>query len=606
MGCMRLSTEAGRDEVRALAVIHAALEAGVRFFDTADAYCLDDSEAGHNERLLRRALDAWRGDASGVRIATKGGLRRPGGRWLNDARARHLRSACLASRLALGVPRIDLYQLHAPDPRVGIATSVRALLALQQDGVIDEIGLCNVTLRQLRDALDVARIASVQLELSPVRDAGFRSGVPEFCAANGIALIAHRPLGGAAGRARLERDEPLRELARKHAATPQQLALAWLLDLSESLVPIPGPTCVASARALARAFELRLDDDDRGRLDRRFPAGRLLRVPRERRRPEAGTDGEVVLVMGLPGAGKSTLAHGLVEQGYLRLNRDAQGGSLADLLPPLERALASGTRRVVLDNTYLTRHSRNAVIETVWRHALPARCVFLRTSLEDAQLNAVERMLRRHGRLLSPEELKAAAKSDPNTFAPGVQFRHQRELEPPELDEGFSRVDEVAFERRPAAARARRALLFWYDGVLRRSRSGARTPESPDDVELLPGRAQALRRAHEQGLLLLGLSWHPEIATGTATQAQVEACFARTHELLGVPMEALYCPHGDGPPTCWCRKPLPGLGAAFVERHALDAPRCTYVGDDPSDRALARRLGFLYSDQREFFPPRGD
>jgi len=308
----------------------------------------------------------------------------------------------------------------------------------------------------------------------------------------------------------------------------------------------------------------------------------------------------------LPGAGKSTLAHALVEQGYLRLNRDEQGGSLADLLPPLERALASGTRRVVLDNTYLTRHSRNAVIETAWRHGLPARCVFLRTSLEDAQLNAVERMLQRHGRLLSPEELKAAAKSDPNTFAPGVQFRHQRELEPPELGEGFSRVDEVAFERRAAAARARGALLFWYDGVLRRSRSGARTPACPDDVELLPGRAQALRRAHEQGLLLLGLSWHPEIATGTATPAQVEACFARTHELLGVPMEALYCPHGDGPPTCWCRKPLPGLGAAFIQRHALDAPRCTYVGDDPADRALARRLGFLYSDQREFFPPRGD
>ena len=92
---------------------------------------------------------------------------------------------------------------------------------------------------------------------------------------------------------------------------------------------------------------------------------------------------------------------------------------------------------------------------------------------------------------------------------------------------------------------------------------------------------------------------------GTATEAQVQACFARTHELLGVPMEVLYCPHGDGPPSCWCRKPLPGLGAAFIERHALDAPRCTYVGDDPADRALARRLGFLYSDHRDFFPARG-
>jgi len=602
---MRLSTEAARDEARALAVIHTALDAGVRFFDTADAYCLDDTEVGHNERLLRRALDAWPGAKGDVRIATKGGLQRPGGRWRHDARARHLGAACLESRRALGVARIDLYQLHAPDPHVGIATSVRALLALQQDGVIEQIGLCNVTLRQLQQARDVARIASVQLELSPFRDAGFRGGVPEFCAANGITLIAHRPLGGAASRARLERDELLRELAQKHAATAQQLALAWLLDLSESLVAIPGPTCVESARSLARASALRLDDEDRDRLDQRFPAGRLLRVPREQRRPAATADGEVVLVMGLPGAGKSTLAQGLVAQGYLRLNRDLAGGSLADLLPPLDRALAAGERRVVLDNTYLTRHSRNAVIETAWRHGLPARCVYLRTSLEDAQRNAVERTLQRHGRLLSPEEIKAASRTDPNIFGPGVQFRHQRELEPPEPEEGFSRIEEVPFERRPIAQRERRALLFWYDGVLRRSRSGARTPVAPDDVLLLPGRAETLRRCQEQGLLLLGLSWHPEIATGTATQAQVEACFARTHELLGVPMEVLYCPHGDGPPVCWCRKPLPGLGAAFVERHALDAARCTYVGDDPADRALARRLGFLYSDQRDFFTPRG-
>jgi histidinol phosphatase-like enzyme len=503
------------------------------------------------------------------------------------------------------VPRIDLYQLHAPDPRVGIATSVRALAALQRDGLIDEIGLCNVTLHQLQRALEVARIASVQLELSPFREQGFRSGVPEFCAGNGILLIAHRPLGGAAARARLERDELLRELAAKHAATPQQLALAWLMDLSASLLPIPGPTRVESARALARACLLRLDDDDRARLDARYPAGRLLRVPRERRRPAAPADGEVVLVMGLPGAGKSTLASGLVEQGYVRMNRDEKGGSLADLLPPLERALAGGARRVVLDNTYLTRHARNAVIETAWRHGLPARCVFLRTSLEDAQLNAVRRLLLRHGRLLSPEELKAAARTDPNMFGPGVQFRHQRELEPPELDEGFSRVDEVAFERKRPAGGARRALLFWYEGVMRKSRSGARTPVDPDDVELLPGRAEALRRCHEQGLLLLGLSWHPEIANGTATEQQVQACFTRTHELLGVPVDALFCPHADGPPACWCRKPLPGLAAVFVERHALDASRCTYVGGDASDRALARRLGFLYSDQRDFFTARG-
>jgi len=111
-----------------------------------------------------------------------------------------------------------------------------------------------------------------------------------------------------------------------------------------------------------------------------------------------------------------------------------------------------------------------------------------------------------------------------------------------------------------------------------------------------------LRRCRDEGYLLLGISWHPELAMGTASEAQVEACFARTHELLGLPLQVLYCPHADGPPVCWCRKPLPGLGVMFIERHRLDAARCRYVGDDGNDRALARRLGFQYSDHNDFFP----
>lgn len=599
---MRLSTEDDRDEARAVAVLHAALDAGVRFFDTADAYCRDESETGHNERLLRRGLRSWGGDLTGVVVATKGGLRRPDGRWVVDGRARHLAAACEASRRALGVERIELYQLHAPDPRVPLATSVRALLSLQREGKIASIGLSNVTLRQLEAAREIAEIAAVQLELSPFRDEGFRGGVPEYCAANGIRLIAHRPLGGADNRARLLRDPLLRELAERHAATPQQLALAWLLDLSERILPIPGPTRVESAKALARAAELRLLDDDRARLDERFPAGKLLRVQRSQRRPREGADGEVVLVMGLPGAGKSTLARELVGQGYARLNRDEAGGRLADLVPALGRTLASGQRRVVLDNTYVSRHSRNAVIEKAWEHAVPVRCVWLRTSLEDAQVNAVQRLLARHGRLLGPEELRTAAKTDPNTFGPGVQLRHQRELDPPGLSEGFSRVDEVPFERQGGRASDGRAVLFWYDGVLRKSRSGARTPTSPDDVEILPGRTEVLRRYRDDGFLLLGISWHPEIAVGTASEPLVRACFTRTHELLGLSLDVLFCPHPDGPPACWCRKPLPGLGVLFIERHRLDASRCLYVGDDGNDRALARRLGFQYSDHHGFFP----
>ena len=152
LGCMRLSTDRDRDEERAIAVLHAAFDAGITFLDTADAYCWDASETGHNERLIARALATWAGDRARVRVATKGGLTRPDGRWVPNGRARHLAAACEASRRALGVERIHLYQLHAPDPRTPLATSVRALAALQRDGLVESIGLCNVTVGQIEEA----------------------------------------------------------------------------------------------------------------------------------------------------------------------------------------------------------------------------------------------------------------------------------------------------------------------------------------------------------------------------------------------------------------------------------------------------------------------
>jgi histidinol phosphatase-like enzyme len=219
-------------------------------------------------------------------------------------------------------------------------------------------------------------------------------------------------------------------------------------------------------------------------------------------------------------------------------------------------------------------------------------------------VNATVRIVARYGRLLGPGELRRAARTDPGAFPPSAQFRYERELEPPDPSEGFTRIDEVAFARRPREGSDARALLVWYDGVLRRSRSGRRTPASPDDVEVLPGRGEGLRRYRDEGYRLLGLSWHPEIAAGSTTEAEVAACFERTHAALGVAIEVLHCPHAAGPPVCWCRKPLPGLGVVFVARHGLDPSRCLYVGHDPSDRTLAGRLGFAYRDASSFFRTR--
>ena len=174
---MRLSTERDRNAADGIAVLHAAFDAGITFFDTADAYCWDSSETGHNERLIATALDTWSGDRARIVIATKGGLTRPQGNWIEDGRARALVSACEASRRALGVERIQLYQLHAPDPRTPLSTSVRALAALRRDGLIEQIGLCNVNVAQIEEARQITEIASVQIELSVWHDGGLMSGV---------------------------------------------------------------------------------------------------------------------------------------------------------------------------------------------------------------------------------------------------------------------------------------------------------------------------------------------------------------------------------------------------------------------------------------------
>jgi histidinol phosphatase-like enzyme len=495
---------------------------------------------------------------------------------------------------ALALDRISLYQLHAPDPRVALSTSVRALAALQRDGLVEQIGLCNVTLGQLREATDAAPIAAVQVELSPWQPEALRAGLVEWCAARGILLLAHRPLGGVAGRARLQNEPALREAASRHGATPAEVVLAWLRSLAPVVVPLPGPTSPEHATSAVRAARLTLTPEDLRGLDARFPAGALARAPRASRRPPDTNQGDVVLVIGLPGAGKSTYAREMVGAGYERLNRDEAGGRLAGLVPALEAALAAGRRRVVLDNTYGSRAARNEVIEAAWRHGVPVRCVWRPTSLEDAQVNVVHRLLERYGHLPGPEELKRLARRDPAALSPGALFRHRRGWQPPDVAEGFTRVDEVRFERQPRAGYHGRAVLFWYDGVVRTSRSRARSPTSPEDVALLPHAADALRGYHREGFRLLGVSWQPEVERGTMTPEEVEATLARTHELLGLPVEAVWCPHGDGPPVCWCRKPLPGLAVVLIERHRLDPGACVYVGRDATDQAFARAAGFAF------------
>ena len=560
LGCMRLSTDEERDDERALETIATAAASGITVFDTARAY-------GDNEALLAAALRQAGADAS-ARIVTKGGMTRPDGAWIPDGRAKAIRADCEASLAALDGFAIDLYLVHAPDPRTPWSTTVRALARLVDDGLVKRVGVANVNRSQLDEAVELAPVAAVQVALSPYDDRALRGGVVERCDELGIALIAHSPLGGPKRAAGLARRPPLAEVGDARDATPAEIALAWLLALSPVVVAIPGARRPETARSAARAATLELDQKDRAVLADAFGGLR----PARRARPTATDDGDVVLVMGIPGAGKTRVAEEYVERGYLRLNRDERGGALRELADALDEALSSGARRVVLDNTYLTRASRSYVVEAASRHGVPARCVWLDTPLAQAQVNLVERLLDRFDALPSPDELRAAARREPGVHAPTTQMRTLRELEPPSLDEGFAAVEQVPFARASPPSR---------------SRGGVFVAAAALDQ---PGWEEALRQGDPSAPHLV-FDWRPD---GSAEQLAEPAALLAA-EVAG-PVETALCPHPGGPPICWCRPPLPGLPLAFARAHEIDPARSILLGTSPAHRTLATTLG------ARFFP----
>jgi aryl-alcohol dehydrogenase-like predicted oxidoreductase len=564
LGCMRLPA----DERVALGTIAAAASAGITVFDTAHAYGGDPAVLGGNERLMARALRAA-GWEQRARIVTKGGMTRPGGAWVPDARAKAIAADCEASLAALDGLPIDLFLIHAPDPRTPWRTSVRALSRLVEDGLVKRVGLANVTRTQLDEALELAPVAAVQVALSPLEDRALRGGVVERCTELGVTLIAHSPLGGPRRAGTLNRRHELTQIAARHHATPAEAALAWLLGLSPAVVAIPGARRPETARSAARAAALELGTDDQATLTVAFGGVQgPARGPSVSASGEASA-GEVVIVMGIPGAGKSRLAAGYVDRGHVRLNRDERGGSLRALAGELEQQLAAGVRRAVLDNTYLTRAARNLVVETAERHSLAVRCVWLDTPLAQAQVNLVERLLERFGSLPTPEQIRAAARREPWLMLPTSQMRALRELEPPSIDEGFTAVERVPFA--PVSLRGGRPGVFVGAAAARRS-----------------GIVPALADADPAAPHLL-FDWTPD---GDASSLCDEA--ARIASAVNGPVELAVCQHSAGPPSCWCRPPLPGLPLAFARAQSIDTARSILIGCSPTHRTLATTLGARY------------
>jgi aryl-alcohol dehydrogenase-like predicted oxidoreductase len=269
LGGMPMSIEGRPDEARSISTIHAALEAGVTLFDTADAYHLHADDVGHNESLLATAIASWGGDRSKVIVATKGGHLRPGdGSWYVKGDPAYLKQAAEASLRRLGGDSIDLYQFHRPDPDVDYADSIGAIRDLLDAGTIRMAGISNANPERIRLANEIlgGRLVAVQNQFSPA----FRSSEPELdlCDELGIAFLPWSPLGGIQSAGTLgDRFAPFKEIAEKRGLTPQVVCLAWELAKSERVIPIPGASRPESIRNSVQAADVTLSPEELAVLD---------------------------------------------------------------------------------------------------------------------------------------------------------------------------------------------------------------------------------------------------------------------------------------------------------------------------------------------------
>lgn len=257
-GAMRLTGEGiwgpPKNRTEAIAVLRRAAGLGVNFIDTADSYGPNVSE-----EIIAEALFPYPKDLA---IATKGGWNRPGpNQWTHDATPAHLRKAVEGSLKRLRLERIELYQLHTPDPVVPFEDSVGTLAQLKSEGKIRLIGLSNVTQEHIERARRIVPIVSVQNRYSFAdREWDY---VVDYCDRNGIAFIPWFPLG--AGRIA---SQTLDQIARAHQATPHQVAIAWLLKRSPIMLPIPGTSSVKHLEENVAATSLQLGDEEYQKLSR--------------------------------------------------------------------------------------------------------------------------------------------------------------------------------------------------------------------------------------------------------------------------------------------------------------------------------------------------
>lgn len=275
-GAMQLSLRGRPPRDSAIGVLHRALDMGVTLIDTADSYCTGTDDMHHGERLVAEALEAYPGDTSDVVVATKGGLRRPEGRWVADCDPDRLRRTIRESFDALGGDEpIDLWQLHTVDNNHDVRASLEPAVEAAERGMIRHIGVSNFKIPDIERAREVVDPITVQNQWNPWHRAPEDDDVIDFCEDEGLTFFPWSPFSGQSTADAVADVPVLADVARARDTSPHRVLLAWMMAKSPAVVPIPGASRIETLEDSIRAVELELTDEEFERIDSELPGGEV-------------------------------------------------------------------------------------------------------------------------------------------------------------------------------------------------------------------------------------------------------------------------------------------------------------------------------------------
>ena len=266
-GAMPLSLDGRPGEDEALAILDEVLDMGVTLFDTADVYRFESESENHNERLLARAIGLRGTLENDIIVATKGGMMRNEGRWEIEGSPKMIELAIRKSHRALGGKRpIPLWQHHWPDPRHSITEMLEPVRRAVDEGLIRFVGVGNYSVEQIKEAMAIVDIVSVQSQHNIWNRDAETDGVLAFCESNDLVFFPWRPMGGMGLSGRLHEISVLSEIAARHGASPHATVLAWQMAMFPCIVPIPGSKQPSHIRDCLTAAQINLSPEDVGRL----------------------------------------------------------------------------------------------------------------------------------------------------------------------------------------------------------------------------------------------------------------------------------------------------------------------------------------------------